>query len=54
MKCETIKVAHGDGFMVINKSDFDPKVHTEYGKQPEKKSKPKLTKKKLSAFGNRE
>lgn len=34
MKCETIKVATDDGYMIINKSDFDPKKHTEYGASP--------------------
>lgn len=49
MKCETIKIVNGDGFMVINKADFDPKIHTEYGaKKPEKKPAKKT---KLSAFG---
>ena len=27
-KVETVRVKHPDGFMWINKSDYDPKVHT--------------------------
>ena len=26
----TAKIVHEDGFCIINKSDFDPKVHTLY------------------------
>ena len=28
----TVEVVHGDGFCIINESDFDPKVHTRYTK----------------------
>lgn len=28
MELETIKVQHGDGYMIINKSEFDPKIHS--------------------------
>lgn len=40
-ECETITVQGWDGLesVVINKSDFDPKVHVEYGKA--KPAKPK-------------
>lgn len=27
---ETVKVKHDDGYMVINKADFNPDVHEEY------------------------
>ena len=30
MICETLKVVDGGGHKVINKSDFDPKVHKEW------------------------
>lgn len=33
MKLETIKVECGDGFMIINASDFDPAKHTKYGER---------------------
>jgi hypothetical protein len=41
---ETIKIANGDaksGFTIINKADFDPKKHTEFGAEPAKKPAPK-------------
>ena len=31
MELETVKVKHKDGFMIINKDDFDPKKHEVYG-----------------------
>lgn len=30
MHLETVKVQHGDGYMIINKSDFDAMVHKLY------------------------
>lgn len=30
MELETIKVQHGDGYVIINKSEFDPKIHSLY------------------------
>ena len=37
-QCETVRVVsdeHDDGFKVINKSDFDSKVHTLYTEEDE-------------------
>ena len=31
--CPTVKVKNADGFMIINESDFDAKVHKKY-KEP--------------------
>lgn len=44
-KCETIKVEHEDGFMVINESDFDPKVHKKFGEKPAVKAQKRWAKK---------
>ncbi len=40
-KKETVKVVHDskDGFMVINKEDFDPKVHKVYKEKKRKEDK---------------
>ena len=46
MKLETIKIASKDrksGFIIINKSDFDEKIHKEF-KLESKPSKPKDSK----------
>lgn len=39
-KVETIKIEHEGGFAIINKCDFDAKVHKEYKepKAPRKKA----------------
>ena len=46
--CETVKIKQGDDYAIINKSDFDPKVHEMYGKKkaPAKKKPVKRTTKK--------
>jgi hypothetical protein len=31
----TIKIQRGDGYVIINESDFDPERHTRYGDAPE-------------------
>jgi len=41
---KTIKVNHPDGFMTINKDDFDPKKHKEYTPKLEKPAKKKAVK----------
>ncbi len=38
--CKTVKIVAGDGYAIINESDFDPKVHEMYGKKPKAKKKP--------------
>lgn len=44
---ETVKVKSGDGYMVINASDFDPKTHKKYTEpKPAKKPAKKGGKKK--------
>lgn len=43
---ETIKIANADaksGFTIINKADFDPKKHKEFGAEPAPKAAPKKT-----------
>lgn len=46
MKLPTVKIAHRDGFCVINEADFDPKRHKIY--QAAKPAKKRPTKKKAS------
>ena len=41
----TIKVKHPDGYMIINKEDFNPKIHTEYKKNETQKKEEKTSKK---------
>lgn len=37
-KIPTVRIVHGDGFLKINESDYDPNQHTKYeGKIPESK-----------------
>lgn len=43
---ETVKIAHEDGYAIINKDDFDAKKHTLFDdspapKKPAKKAAPK-------------
>lgn len=33
MKIETVKIEADEGYVIINKSDFDPKKHTLYGEK---------------------
>ena len=33
MQCETVKIKSEDGYIVINKSDFNEKEHTLYGEE---------------------
>jgi hypothetical protein len=43
---KTRKVKHpGGGFYIINESDFDPDVHSEYVEKPTKAKKPAKAKK---------
>ena len=39
MNIDTMKVESKDGYVIINKSDFDPKKHTEFKEKVEPKSK---------------
>ena len=34
MKVDTVKIKSADGFVTINKSDFDAKIHTKFGAKP--------------------
>lgn len=38
---ETVKVKHENGFMIINKSDFDEKIHVLFDEKPKTAQKPK-------------
>lgn len=38
---ETVKVKHENGFMIINKSDFDEKIHVLFDEKPKTVQKPK-------------
>lgn len=48
MQVETVKITDKNrrGFKVINKSDFNSKLHTEFGKAAPKKAAPKKSVKK--------
>jgi len=46
MKCETVKIRAGDGYMIINESDYDPKKHTLFDKPATKTATKKSRKKK--------
>ena len=35
MRIPTVKIAQGDGFLIINESDFDPEKHQLFGVDPE-------------------
>jgi len=48
MELETVKIVcerQSSGYVIINKSDFDPKIHELYGveKKPDKPDEPKRT-----------
>lgn len=51
MELDTIKVKHDDGYMIINKADFDPRVHSLYDdpKAEGKKAEAKAAKEKKEA-----
>jgi hypothetical protein len=38
-EAKTIKVQSGQGYMLINESDYDPAVHTKYEERPAAQSK---------------
>lgn len=38
---ETVKVKHENGFMIINKSDFDEKIHVLFDERTKTAQKPK-------------
>lgn len=42
--CETVKVKAGDGYMIINKSDFDAEKHELVSAEKPKKPAPKKAK----------
>lgn len=48
----TVKVVHGDGYMIINESDFDPDKHVRWSDKPKpaaKAPKPRRASKKKAA-----
>lgn len=45
---EVVKVKHEDGFMIINKSDFDKKKHVLFDEVKPKELKKKVESKKVS------
>ena len=38
-EAKTVKVENGQGYMLINASDYDPAVHTKYDERPPARSK---------------
>mgnify|MGYP003141264549 CR=1 FL=1 len=38
-EAKTVKVQNGQGYMLINESDYDPAVHTKYDERPPARSK---------------
>ena len=41
MQCETVVIKTENGKVIINKSDYDPKIHTLVGEEPKKAIKKK-------------